>query len=56
MMTRTREIVGEFPKFERLQAELHRAFAAPETSYVPLSAAEVIQRNRMDRAGRSDED
>lgn len=32
--------------FERLQAELELAFAAPDSSYVPLSAAEVIARNR----------
>tara|TARA_R110002096_G_C14589212_1_gene721879 strand:+ start:698 stop:958 length:261 start_codon:yes stop_codon:yes gene_type:complete len=32
--------------FDRLKAELTRAFAAPEESYKPLSAAEVIARNR----------
>ncbi|MBN8608571.1 MAG: addiction module antitoxin [Caulobacterales bacterium] len=32
--------------FERLKAELAHAFAAPEASYKPLSAAEVIARNR----------
>jgi antitoxin ParD1/3/4 len=32
--------------FERLKAELTRSFAAPEDSYRPLSAAEVIARNR----------
>lgn len=32
--------------FERLKAELARAFAAPESSYEPLTAAEVIARNR----------
>ena len=32
--------------FERLKAELTRAFAAPEESYRPLSAADVIARNR----------
>lgn len=32
--------------FERLKAELAHAFAAPEDSYKPLSAAEVIARNR----------
>ena len=30
--------------FERLKAELNRAFAAPESSYSPLSAADVIAR------------
>jgi putative addiction module CopG family antidote len=32
--------------FERLKAELARSYAAPEDSYRPLSAAEVIARNR----------
>ena len=32
--------------FERLKAELNRAFAAPESSYSHLSAADVIARNR----------
>ena len=32
--------------FDRLKAELTRAFAAPEESYRPLIAAEVIARNR----------
>jgi putative addiction module CopG family antidote len=32
--------------FERLKAELSQAFAAPESSYEPLTAAEVIARNR----------
>jgi putative addiction module CopG family antidote len=32
--------------FERLKAELARAFAAPEASYHPLTAAEVIARNK----------
>ena len=32
--------------FERLKAELTRAFVAPEESYRPLTAAEVIARNR----------
>ena len=31
---------------DRLKAELNRAFAAPEESYKPLTAAEVIARNR----------
>ena len=31
--------------FERLKAELTHAFAAPETSYRPLTASEVIARN-----------
>ena len=32
--------------FDRLKAELSQAFAAPEDSYVALTAAEVIARNR----------
>ena len=32
--------------FDRLKAELTRAFAAPEEGYKPLTAAEVIARNR----------
>lgn len=32
--------------FERLQAELTRAFAAPESTYHALTAAEVIARNQ----------
>ena len=32
--------------FDRLKAELTRAFAAPEESYRPLTAAEVIARKR----------
>ncbi|MFT4102488.1 MAG: addiction module antitoxin [Burkholderiaceae bacterium] len=32
--------------FERIKAELARAFAAPETSYQPLTAADVIARNQ----------
>jgi len=32
--------------FDRLKAELTHAFAAPESSYQQLTAAEVIARNR----------
>ena len=32
--------------FERLKAELALAFAAPESSYQPLTAADVIARNQ----------
>jgi putative addiction module CopG family antidote len=32
--------------FDRLKAELMHAYAAPEESYRPLTAAEVIARNR----------
>ena len=38
---------AEAEAFARLQAELTRAFAAPEDSYRPLTAAEVIARNRV---------
>ncbi|OWJ68099.1 ribbon-helix-helix domain-containing protein [Inquilinus limosus] len=32
--------------FDRLKTELRHAFAAPESAYKPLTAAEVIARNR----------
>ena len=31
---------------DSLEAELKRAFAAPEESYMPLTAADVIERNQ----------
>lgn len=37
---------AERETFGRLKAELACAFAAPEVSYLPLTAAEVIVRNR----------
>ncbi len=37
---------AEQEAFNRLKAELTLAFAAPEDTYQPLSAAEVIARNR----------
>lgn len=33
--------------FDRLKAELTQAFAAPEDSYVRLTANEIIARNRV---------
>lgn len=33
--------------FERLKAELAHAFAAPDASYRPLTAARVIARNKV---------
>jgi antitoxin ParD1/3/4 len=36
--------------FERLKAELQRAFAAPESGYRPVTAATVIKRNRVRRS------
>lgn len=32
--------------FERLKAELKHAFAAPDSSFHPLSATDVIERNK----------
>lgn len=37
---------AEREAFDRLKAELNHAFAAPEESYKPLTAAQVISRNR----------
>ncbi|HLY55394.1 MAG TPA: addiction module antitoxin [Stellaceae bacterium] len=37
---------SEREAFNRLKAELATAFAAPESSFEPLTAAEVITRNR----------
>ena len=37
---------AEQEKFERLKTELQHAFAAPETLYHPLTAVEVIARNK----------
>ena len=37
---------AEQQAFDRLKAELVHAFAMPESSYEPLTAAEVIARNR----------
>ena len=36
----------EQQSFDRLKAELARAFSAPENTYVPLSATEVFKRNQ----------
>lgn len=36
---------AEKEAFDRLKTELRHAFAASETSYKPLTAAEVIARN-----------
>jgi antitoxin ParD1/3/4 len=45
LISRDKERVEE-ESFDRLKAELHRAFAAPDSSYAPLTAAEVIARDR----------
>ena len=37
---------AEQEAFDRLKGELTHAFAAPEETYQPLTAAEVIARNR----------
>jgi putative addiction module CopG family antidote len=37
---------AEQEAFNRLKAELAHAFATPESSYTPLTAAEVIARNK----------
>jgi antitoxin ParD1/3/4 len=37
---------AEKAAFERLMAELQLAFSAPESAYKPLTAAEVMARNR----------
>jgi hypothetical protein len=37
---------SEAQAFNRLQAKLAQTFQAPESSYLPLTASEVIARNR----------
>ena len=37
---------ADLAAFDRLKSELAHAFAAPEASYQPLTAAQVIARNR----------
>jgi antitoxin ParD1/3/4 len=37
---------AEKEAFDRLKAEITTAFAMPESSYEPLAAAQVIERNR----------
>jgi hypothetical protein len=39
--------------FDRLKAELVHAFATPESSYEPLTATQVIARNRIRRMAAS---
>jgi len=45
LIRRDRERVGK-EAFDRLKAEIAHAFAMPESSYQPLTAAQVIERNR----------
>lgn len=37
---------AEKEAFDRLKAELHHAFAAPASSYKPLTGAEIIVRSQ----------
>ncbi|WP_429910588.1 ribbon-helix-helix domain-containing protein [Glycocaulis sp.] len=37
---------SEQAAFDRLKAELTHAFAAPDSSYKPLTAADIIRRNQ----------
>jgi len=46
LIRRDRERV-EQEHFERLKATLMHAFSAPDDTYQPLTAAEVIARNRI---------
>lgn len=39
----------ERDSFERLKAELNRAFAAPDSAYASLTAKDVIARNKARR-------
>ncbi|MXX05344.1 MAG: addiction module antitoxin [Gammaproteobacteria bacterium] len=41
---------AESDAFERLRAELQRAFSAPDDTYRPLTAAEVIEKNTRSSA------
>ena len=49
-LIRRDKVRAEREAFDRLEAELARAFAAPDASFHPLSAEEVIARNKA-RAG-----
>lgn len=41
------EARAEAGAFDRLKAELTRAFAVPDTAYRPLNADSIIPRNRL---------
>lgn len=45
-LIRRDKALAEREVFERLKAELALAFAAPESDYQPMTADEVIARNR----------
>ena len=37
----------ELEKFDRLKAELQRAFSTPDFSYQPLTATDIFERNNL---------
>ena len=37
----------ELEKFDRLKAELQRAFSTPYSSYQPLTATDIFERNNL---------
>lgn len=45
-LIRRDKALKEQEAFDRLKAELIQAYAAPESSYKPLTAADVIARNQ----------
>lgn len=45
-LIRRDKALKEQEAFDRLKAELTQAYAAPESSYKPLTAADVIARNQ----------
>jgi len=45
-LIRSDKTQSEERAFERLKAELAHAWAAPESSYLPLTADDIVQRNR----------
>lgn len=45
-LIRRDKALKEQEAFDRLKAELTQAYAAPEASYKPLTAADVIARNQ----------
>ncbi|HET7664353.1 MAG TPA: addiction module antitoxin [Rhodanobacteraceae bacterium] len=45
-LIRSDKVRSERQAFQRLKAELAHAFTAPESSYEPLTAADIIRRNR----------
>lgn len=46
-LIRRDKVRAEKEAFDRLKAELTHAFAAPESSYKPLTSADTIARNRI---------